>query len=136
MPWFGQEAFELAAKAGSLRSPKYRTALATCRRLARSEGLDSRLRARRLDAIVGVTGGPAWPIDLVNGDRFTGGSSTWAAVAGYPAITVPMGAVHGLPVGLTFMGGPWTEGRLIGLGYAFEQATKARTAPEFRESIG
>lgn len=135
LPYFGQETFELAARAGSLRSAKYRSLLATCRRLARTEGLDPRLAARRLDALVAVTGGPAWPIDLVNGDRFTGGSSTWAAVAGYPAVTVPMGAVQELPVGLTFMGRAWSEGRLLGLAYAFEQATRARTAPAFRPTI-
>ncbi len=136
MAWFGQETFELAAKTGSLRSPRYRQLLATCRRLARTEGLDAGLARHRLDAIVGATGGPAWPIDPVNGDRFTGGCSTWSAVAGYPAITVPMGQVHGLPVGLSFMGRPWAEGRLLGLAFAFERTTRARLAPEFRPTIG
>jgi amidase len=135
MPWFGQETFEMAAKTGSLTSSRYRTLLATCRRLARTEGLDARLAGRRLDAIVAATGGPAWPIDLVNGDRFTGGSSTWAAVAGYPSVTVPMGGVDGLPVGLSFMGRAWSEGRLLGLAYAFEQATLARKAPQFRTTV-
>jgi amidase len=135
LPHFGQETFELAAKAGSLRSPKYRAALATCRRLARAEGLDRRLAVGRLDALVAVTAGPAWPIDWVNGDRFTGGSSTWAAVAGYPSLTVPMGNIAGLPVGISFMGRPWSEGRLIQLAHGFEQTTKARFAPEFRPTV-
>ena len=135
MPYFGQETFELANETGSLQSAKYRSLLATCRRLARTEGLDRRLASHRLDAMVAVTGGPAWPIDLVNGDRFTGGSSTWAAVAGYPSVTVPMGAVQGLPVGLTFMSRPWSEGRLLAVAFSFEQATLARTAPEFRPTI-
>jgi len=136
MPWFGQETFELAAKTGSLQSPRYRQLLATCRRLARTEGLDARFTRHRLDAIIGTTGGPAWPIDLINGDRFTGGCSTWSAVAGYPAITVPMGQVQGLPVGLSFMGRAWAEGRVLGLAFAFERVTRARFAPEFKTSIG
>ena len=135
MPYFGQETFLLAEKLGSTASSKYRTLLTTCRRLARTEGLDARLTGHRLDAIVSVTSGPAWPIDLANGDRFTGGSSTYAAVAGYPSITVPMGQVHGLPVGLLLSGRAWSEGRLIGLAYGFEQATKARKAPTFRATI-
>ena len=136
MPHFAQETFDLAAKLGPLSSPKYRTLLATCRRLARTEGLDRRFNQHHLDAIIGVTAGPSWPIDLVNGDRFTGGSSTYAAVAGYPNITVPMGQVSGLPVGLSFVGRAWSEGRLLQLASGFEQATKARFAPTFRATIG
>lgn len=136
MPYFAQETFEIAARTGPLSSPRYRTLLATCRRLARTEGLDRRFNQHRLDAIVAATAGPAWPIDLVNGDRFTGGSSTYAAVAGYPNITVPMGQVHGLPVGLSFMGRAWSEGRLLQLAYGFEQSTKARFAPTYRATIG
>ena len=135
MPHFAQETFDRAAKLGPLSSPEYRSALATCRRLARTEGLDRRLNQFRLDAIIGVTAGPSWPIDLVNGDRFTGGSSTSAAVAGYPNITVPMGHVGGLPVGLSFMGRAWSEGRLLQLASGFEQATQARFAPTFRATV-
>ena len=135
MPHFAQETFDRAAKLGPLSSPEYRSALATCRRLARTEGLDRRLNQLRLDAIIGVTAGPSWPIDLVNGDRFTGGSSTSAAVAGYPNITVPMGHVGGLPVGLSFMGRAWSEGRLLQLASGFEQATQARFAPTFRATV-
>jgi len=135
MPYFGQELFVESAKKGPLTDPRYRAALATCRRMARTEGLDALLARHRLDAIVAITTGPAWPIDLVNGDRFTGGSSTHAAVAGYPAITVPAGFILGLPVGLTFMGRPWAEGKLIQLAYGFEQATKVRVAPKFTETV-
>ena len=135
MPYFGQEIFERAAKVGPLTAPKYRAALAACRKWARTDGIDARLGKHRLDALVAVTAGPAWPIDLVNGDRFTGGSSTWAAVAGYPSITVPMGSISGLPVGMSFIGGAWSEGRLIELAYGFEQATKARVAPGFKAAI-
>ena len=85
----------------------------------------------RLDALIAPTGAPAWTTDLVNGDHFVGGSSTPAAVSGYPNITVPMGFVLGLPVGLSFMGRAWTEARLIGLTYAFEQATRHRQPPQF-----
>ncbi len=136
MPYFGQETFLLAEKAGAMGTAKYQALLVKCRRLARTEGLDARLAGHRLDAVVSVTAGPSWAIDLANGDRSTGGSSTYAAVAGYPSITVPMGNVHGLPVGLLFAGRAWNEGRLIGLAFGFEQATKARRAPTFRPTIG
>jgi amidase len=85
----------------------------------------------RLDAIIAPTGSPAWVTDLVNGDHFTGASSTPAAVAGYPTITVPAGFAQGLPVGLTFIGREWSEPRLIALAYAYEQATKHRRPPQF-----
>lgn len=135
MPYFGQETFELANAKGSLTSATYRRLLSTCRRMSRTMGLDPRFASNRLDAIVGITAGPAWPIDLVNGDRFTGGSSTYPAVAGYPSITVPCGEVHGLPIGLLFMGRAWSEGRLIELAYGFEQATKSRRPPAFRPTL-
>ncbi len=136
MPYFGQETFLLAEKTTAMGAAKYQALLAKCRRLARTEGLDAKLAGHRLDAVVSVTAGPSWPIDLANGDRSTGGSSTYAAVAGYPSITVPMGHVHGLPVGLMFAGRAWSEGRLIGLAFGFEQATKARKAPTFRPTVG
>jgi amidase len=93
------------------------------------------MRQHQLDAIIAPTGGPAWPIDLVNGDHFGGGSSTLAAVAGYPNITVPAGLLYGLPVGISFFGGAWSEPTLLRLAYAFEQATQHRTVPRFAESI-
>src|SRR5262249_49227700 len=131
MPYFGQELFRQAQAKGPLTDPAYRRALATCRRLSRAEGIDATLRKYRLAAIGAPTGGPAWVTDLLNGDHFTGGSSTLPAVAGYPAITVPAGFLSGLPIGITFMGPARSDWRLIKLAYAFEQATKMRRKPEF-----
>ena len=131
MPFFGQEIFEMSQKKGALTTPAYLNALAKCRRLSRVQGIDALLAKHRLDAFVAPTGGPAWTIDLLNGDHFTGGSSTPAAVAGYPSITVPAGHVHGLPVGISFVGAAWSEPALIRLAYAYEQATKVRRAPRF-----
>jgi amidase len=131
MPFFGQEIFLQAQAKGPLTSPAYQRALASCRRLTRALGIDLVLRQHRLDALIAPTGGPAWTTDLINGDHFGGGSSSLAAVAGYPTITVPAGAIHGLPIGLTFIAGAWDEGKLVRLGYAFEQATRARKAPKF-----
>ena len=131
MPYFGQELFEQAQRRGPLTSPAYRRALDTCRRLSRRDGIDAGLARHRLDAFLAPTGDPAWTTDCVNGDHFTGGSSTPAAVAGYPSITVPAGVIFGLPVGLSFIGPAWSEARLIGLAYAFERVTKARRPPGF-----
>jgi amidase len=131
MPYFGQEIFLEAQEKGPLTAPAYREALATCRRLSRDEGLDRVFREHRLDALVAPTGSPAWMTDLVNGDHFVGGSSTLAAVSGYPSVTVPMGSVFGLPVGLSFVGRAWSEARLLGLAHAFEQATGHRRRPRF-----
>jgi amidase len=91
--------------------------------------------AHRLDALVAPTGGPAWPTDLLNGDHFTGGSSTTAAVAGYPNVQVPAGYIHGLPVGLSFFGRAWSEPVLLRLAYAYEQATRHRRAPAFLPTV-
>lgn len=135
MPWFGQELFEQAQERGPLTEDRYVQALERGPRLARAEGIDAIMRAHRLDALVAPTGGPAWPIDLVNGDHFGGGSSSAAAVAGYPNVTVPAGVVHGLPVGISFIGAAWSEPTLLRLAYAFEQATKLRRRPTFRQSI-
>jgi amidase len=131
MPWFAQEQMERAQTTGSLSDVAYREALAACRRLSRTEGLDLVLSTHQLDAIIAPSNGPSWPTDLLNGDRYTGGNSSVAAVAGYPSITVPMGMVGPLPVGVSFIGTAWSERRLIALAYAFEQATRARTAPRF-----
>lgn len=131
MPWFGQELFEQAEQRGDLSDKAYLDALATCRRYAREEGIDAALAEYKLDALVAPTGGPAWITDLVNGDHFGSSFSGPAAVAGYPHLTVPSGFVNGLPVGLSFVGPAWSEPLLIGLGFAFEQATHARRPPTF-----
>jgi amidase len=130
MPFFRQELFLAAEACGDLADPKYLAAHERTRRLAGPEGIDATLARDRLDALVAPTTGPAWTTDLVNGDHFLGGGITTApAVAGYPHISVPMGAVHGLPVGLSFIGAAWSEGRLISYAYAYEQATHARQPP-------
>jgi amidase len=131
LEWFGQEIFVEAEAKGPLTDSAYRSALSTCGRIARDEGIDQVMRENRLDAIIAPTGGPAWPIDLVNGDHFAGGSSTLAAVAGYPNITVPAGAIQGLPIGISFFGRAWSEPVLLRVAYAFEQATNHRTSPAF-----
>ena len=116
---------------GPLSDAKYRDALALCRRLSRTEGIDAVLKQHKVDAIVAPSNGPSWPTDLVNGDRYTGGNSSVAAVAGYPSITVPMGFAAALPLGMSFIGAAWSEARLIALAYAFEQVTHARREPLF-----
>ncbi|MCC7144719.1 MAG: amidase, partial [Candidatus Eisenbacteria bacterium] len=132
MPYFGQEIFIAAEAKGPLTDQEYLDALALCRRLSRDEGIDALMNEHRLDALIAPTGSPAWTIDLVNGDHFTGGSSSPAAVAGYPNITVPAGEVFGLPIGVSFFGRAWSEPVLLRLAYAFEQLTQARKAPRFR----
>jgi amidase len=129
MPFFGQEIFEKSVEKGPLTEPAYLQALATCRRLARGEGLDAALAEHRLDAIVAPSNQPAWLIDHANGDHYVGGESTPAAIAGYPNLTVPMGFAFDVPIGISFMGKPWTEGTLIRLASAFEHATRLRRSP-------
>ena len=136
MPFFMQERFIDAEATGGLNDPKYLEARERIKRLFGAEGIDAALMKDHLNVLVAPTMGAAWVTDLVNGDRFLGrGASTPPAVAGYPHITVPMGSVHGLPVGLSFMGGAWSEGHLIGYAYSFEQFAHARRPPEFRSSI-
>jgi amidase len=131
MHYFSQDNFLKAQEKGPLTEREYRDALAKCRRLSRTEGIDAVMTKLNLDAFVAPTMGPACLTDLVVGDRFQGNSSTAAAVAGYPAITVPAGMVFGLPVGITFFGRAWSEPVLFKLTYAFEQATKLRKLPRF-----
>jgi amidase len=132
--FFGQDVFEEAAGAPALTDPAYRKARETSLRLAGKEGIDKLVADNQLDAIVAPTGGPAWTTDLITGDHFLGSASMLAAVAGYPHITVPMGQVRDLPVGLSFFGPAWSEARLIGMAYAYEQRSQARQPPHFRPS--
>ena len=135
MPYFGQERLIAAEAKGPLSERAYLTALAAARRLSRADGIDRTMDEHRLDAVVAATGGPAWVTDLVNGDHFGGSSSGYPASAGYPNVTVPAGAVHGLPVGLSFFGRAWSEPTLVRLAYAFEQTVQARRPPRFRPTL-
>lgn len=135
MPYFGQEIFLQAEAKGPLTDRAYVDARALALRVARDQGIDKAIADNKLDAIVAPTGGPAWPTDLVTGDHFLGGSSTAAAAAGYPIVTVPAGNIVGLPVGISFMGGAWSEPTLLGLAHAFEQATGHRQAPRFLPTL-
>ncbi len=131
MPYFGQDLFIKAQAKGPLTDKAYRDALAKNHRMSRKEGIDFVMDKNKLDALIAPTGGPGWTTDWINGDHFTGGYSTTSAVAGYPHITVPAGYVFGMPVGISFFGRAWSEATLIKFAYAFEQATKARRAPQF-----
>lgn len=135
LQWFGQETLTQAQKRGALTSAAYKRAREKCIRLSRREGIDAVLRRTRCDVLIGPTGGPAWVIDLVNGDHFGGGVSTAPAVAGYPHLTVPAGRVAGLPVGISFFGGAWSEPQLFRAGFAFEQASMHRVRPTFAPTI-
>lgn len=135
MPYFGQDTVEASARRGPLTAPEYLQLKERLLRAARADGIDAVMTTNRLDAIVTVSGGPARPIDLVSGDSGGGtgvpGITGVAATAGYPHITVPMGYVHGLPVGLSFGGRAWSEATLIRLAFAYEQASRVRRAPAF-----
>ncbi|MBP8295761.1 MAG: amidase [Burkholderiales bacterium] len=135
MPHFGQEYFLRAQAKGGLDSKEYLDALANNHRYARAEGIDQALREHRLDALVAPTTGPAWLTDFIKGDASGGGFTQPAAVAGYPHITVPAGFVHGLPAGISFVGGAWSEPTLIRLAYAYEQASRQRRAPAFARTV-
>nr|QQZ52057.1 amidase [Phenylobacterium glaciei] len=132
---FGQEIFVEAQAAPGLDDPAYLKAKADAKRLAGPEGIDKLLKDAKVEVLVAASGGPPSVVDRVNGGRGLGSPSSLPAVAGYPHLTVPMGYVSGLPVGLSFIGTAWSEARLLSLGYAFEQATKVRRAPTFPASV-
>lgn len=131
MPYFQQEILEQCRDRGPLTDPEYREALSEAMRLSRDEGIDAVMDEHRLDAIVAPTGSPAWTTDPINGDRFHMGSSSPAAISGYPNITVPMGSFHGLPVNISIWGRAWSEPELLKIAYAYEQLTRHRRAPRF-----
>ncbi|MBY0496673.1 MAG: amidase [Cyanobacteria bacterium] len=135
MPIFGQEIFEQAQKKGPLTDAAYIKARDAARRLAGKDGLIAALNAHKLDALIAPSLSPAWPTDHVLGDHFVGAGYGMAAVAGTPSLTVPIGDSHGLPLGITFMGRAYSEGELIGFGFAIEQATKARKAPNYTPTL-
>jgi amidase len=137
MPFFGQERMLAAQEKGALSSKEYRQALSRNRRLTRREGIDALIKDKDLDVIVGISGGPAWIVDFVNGDPKSWDSrcSSPPAVAGYPHITVPGGNILGLPIGVSFFSKAWSEPTLLRIAYAFEQAMMARTQPKFLSSL-
>ena len=132
---FGQELFTKAQAGPGLDDPAYQAALATARRLAGPEGIDRMLAEGRLDALVAPTMGPAWLVDTINGDHAMGSTSTLPAVAGVPHLTVPMGAVAGLPVGLSIIGPAWSDAKVLALGYAYEQRAGVSMRPTFAASL-
>lgn len=135
MAFFAQEHLVKSEAKGALADKEYREALANNHRYSRAEGIDQVMKEHQLDALVAPTGGPAWLTDFINGDHYGGSFSTPAAVAGYPHITVPAGYTNGLPIGLSFVGGAWSEAALIRMAYAYEQATLHRRAPRFPASV-
>jgi amidase len=132
---FGQEMFIKAQDTKGLSDPAYLTALANAKRLAGAEGIDKLLADNHLDALVAPTAGPAWVVDWVNGDNAQGSTPTLAAVAGYPHLSLPMGAVYGLPVGLSIIGPAWQDARILAFGYAFEQALALKQNPHFYPTL-
>jgi amidase len=133
MPIFGQETFEEAESKGPLSDPAYLKALADSKNIVRG-GIDAALAEHRLDALIAPSNGPAWMIDHVNGDNFSVGSSSFAAISGYAAISVPAGFISGLPIGLSFIGGAFSEKQLIEIAYAFEQAGPVRRPPTLQNA--
>ena len=129
--YFDQALLEMAQEKGDLEAAEYKKALQAMLKAARTDGIDKLMADNKLDALMAPTGAPAWKTDLVDGDHFLGGSSSLAAIAGYPSITVPMGFVDELPVGVSFFGRAWSEPLLLEIAYAYEQGTKFRRAPKF-----
>jgi len=135
MVLFGQDIFISAEETTGLDADEYRRARETSFRLAGPEGIDRMMADHQVVALIAPTTGPSWTIDTVNGDHYLGSASQLAAVAGYPHLTVPMGFVRGMPVGISFIGGKWDDARILSLGYAFEQATHARRDPAMAPTV-
>jgi len=133
LKYFGQDILEKSQALGDLNTPEYRESLQKMLNASRKNGIDKVMNDNNLDAIIAPTGSPAWKTDLVEGDKFLGGSSSPAARAGYPNISVPMGFIDELPVGISIFGRAWSEGTLLEVAYAYEQATKHRKSPKFLE---
>lgn len=129
--YFDQRLLEMTAEKGDLQSKEYQEALAIMLKATRENGIDKLLKEHGVDALMAPTGAPAWKTDLINGDHFIGGSSSLAAISGYPSITVPMGFVNELPVGVSFFSTAWTEPLLLEIAYGYEQSTRHRKAPKF-----
>ena len=131
LKYFDQKLLMMADSKGNLETAEYKKALALMLKATREEGIDKIMNQNRLDALMSPTGSPAWKTDLILGDHFVGGSSSLAAISGYPAITVPMGFIENLPVGVTFFGRAWSEPLLLEIAFSYEQGTKHRKAPEY-----
>jgi amidase len=129
--YFDQDLLIQAEKKGDLNSPEYKKALSEMTKATREDGIDKIMKTNKLDAIMAPTGSPAWKTDMLLGDHFVGGSSSLAAISGYPAITVPMGFIDELPVGVTFFSKAWNESVLIEIAYSYENGTKHRKAPKY-----
>lgn len=129
--YFDQQLLFTANEKGDLNSPEYKEMLERMLKLTREQGIDKVMNENSLDALIAPTGSPAWKTDLTNGDKFMGGSSSYAAISGYPSITLPMGFIDGLPVGISFFGRGWSEPVLIECAYSFEKATGHRKKPTY-----
>jgi amidase len=133
---FGQDLFEKAEATKGLDDPEYKKARDEGLAYAGPNGIDRLLKDNKVDALIGPTVAAAWPIDAVHGDQYPGGGGGWlAAIAGYPHLTVPMGQVKGMPVGLSFIGSKWSDASILALGYAYEQARGPFPAPRFLPSV-
>ena len=129
--YFDQQLLVMAQSKGNLESPEYKGFLESMQKGMREDGIDKIMNENKLDALIAPTGTPAWKTDLINGDNFLGSSSSYAAISGYPNITVPMGFIDEMPVGLSFFGRAWSEPVLLEIAYSYEQGTKHRKAPRF-----